>query len=222
VKDLFAGFTIGDPSADLPGDAIKDHLDNDAAEQSVSRALAEAYAAAAEKIAANVTGDLPRLMGCPGDCFASFLAGFGARVYRRPLTAAETARLTALHDRVAPTLGVRLAVQAVLERMLQSPQFLYRVEATSPEAAGPTGRARLSSYELASRLSYLLWGTMPDADLLAAAKRGALEDRAELLRQAQRLFASPRARPGLGHLFDEWLGLDEVAKLDKYRKHFPP
>ncbi|HZJ70083.1 MAG TPA: DUF1592 domain-containing protein, partial [Planctomycetota bacterium] len=109
--------------------------------------------------------------------------------------------------------------EAVLAAMLQSPYFLYRRELGAPDSARP-GTYALTPHELASGLSYLLTGGMPDDMLLAAADSGALAMPAELDRQAQRLLATPRAQDAAMAFFGPWLQLGRLATTVKDDKVF--
>lgn len=171
----------------------------------VSPVLAGAYLRAAETLAERASAErLEAIAPCVagGDesdaCVRTYVAAFGRRAYRRPLTDAEVERFVAIHREG----GVRL----VLVAMLVSPHFLYRVE-----HAGV-----LSMYERASRLSYLLWGSMPDETLFAAAGAGALGTADAMEVEARRMLADPRARPQLVRFVSSWLelSLDDVTKDD--------
>jgi Protein of unknown function (DUF1592)/Protein of unknown function (DUF1588)/Protein of unknown function (DUF1595)/Protein of unknown function (DUF1585)/Protein of unknown function (DUF1587) len=148
-------------------------------------------------------------------CTRQFVEAFGGRAFRRPLTAAESTRLVGVAENAQKTLndfyaGLEFAVAGVL----QSPNFLFRVELGEPDPAN-AARLRYGDYELASRLSYTLWNTTPDATLLDAAKRGELTTSAGLTRETQRLLADPRAQAALDNFQAERLGLSELANLSK-------
>src|SRR6185295_8448303 len=123
-------------------------------------------------------------------CARSFIASFGKRAFRRPLTAAETERYVTLHTAIANEDGFAEGIRYVLGAMLQSPGFLYRTEIGD---AGTDGNYRLGPYEIASELSYMIWGTMPDDELMRAADSGALAGADEVERQVRRLLADPRS-----------------------------
>ncbi|MEQ1567199.1 MAG: DUF1592 domain-containing protein [Myxococcota bacterium] len=145
-----------------------------------------------------------------------WISTFGRRAHRRPLDVGEVASYAALFDQ-GPTLfgtGDDFAdgVQLVLTAMLQSPWFIYRVEATP--AAG-TEPVPLSSYELASKLSYALWNTMPDDALLDLADADGLASEAGLRAEALRLLDDPRARDTIADLHRQALFLDNYDNLFK-------
>src|SRR5690606_33274630 len=132
--------------------------------------------AAARQLAVRaVEQRLDLLAPCPApeeatDCAARFVTDLGKRAFRRPLEAAEQESLLRLYHKRAPTLGYGAAIGLLIETLLQSPQFLYRVEAPLTAVDDPSRRSvPLGPYEIASRLSYFLWGSLPDDELFAAA-----------------------------------------------------
>lgn len=102
--------------------------------------------------------------------------------------------------------------------MLQSPHFLYRLELAAPVGAAPR---RLSGFELASRLSYLRLGSMPDDALLSAAESGQLDTNEGVAAQAARLLDDPRAKQAVGSFFTQWLELDKLERVEKDPSMFP-
>jgi hypothetical protein len=111
------------------------------------------------------------------------------------------------------------AVQLTVAAMLQSPQFLYRLETEDAAASGD--QQELSQHELASRLSYLFWESMPDDALFAAADAGELGTDGQLEEQARRLLADQRARNAIRSFHRQWLYLDRVLGEDKVSEVFP-
>jgi hypothetical protein len=162
--------------------------------------------------------DPARLAGCALDtdaCVDGFLAGFGKRAFRRPLTGAETARYRALVGKARDRkTGTALALRA----MLTSPAFLYRTELGERQ---PDGTYRLTAWEAASALSYTLWGSMPDDALFDAALRGDLASPAGMEKQARRMLESPRARAQLATFAAQWLGAEGILAVDKNTTLFP-
>jgi hypothetical protein len=136
-------------------------------------------------------------------CAKSIIETFGLRAWRRPLEASEAADLVTRYQ-AALSLGLdhQGAVQQVVRILLASPQFIYRIE-FDPDA---TTVHALSGYELASRLSYLLWSSMPDAALLAAAPGGALQSPERLAQEVERLLADPRSQELVDNFAAQWLG----------------
>jgi hypothetical protein len=179
---------------------------------------------AAEALAAAAARNLGALLPCnpaAGEdaCAGQFIPSFGLRAFRRPLSGAETARLMALYTtgRTTLKLGFADAIGLLIEGMLQAPAFLYHWEAPAAAAIQEGPAVRLGHYEIASRLSYFLWGSMPDRELFAAAAAGQLGTAAEVQVQARRLLNDPRARDAVAAFFEEWLAvdtLDEKAAKD--------
>jgi len=148
------------------------------------------------------------------DALRRMLAPFVRRAFRRPLEAGELDRLVAFFDAVRDqSSSYEDAVRQVVRRVLVSPNFLLRVERDRVAEAG-SGAVRVSDVELASRLSYLIWASMPDEALLDAAERGALQDDAELQRQVRRMLADEKSAGFARQMLGEWLGLAEVARTD--------
>ena len=156
-------------------------------------------------------------------CRDPFLTSFGLRAYRRPLSADELARYQALFDGAGAALGsgdaFRDGVQLSIEAMLQSPHFLYHVERGSGER-DELG-VRITGYEAASRLSYMLWGSMPDASLLAAAESGELATPEGIAAHARRLVDDPRLGVRVGDYHARWLQLAALADSSKDPALFP-
>jgi hypothetical protein len=165
-----------------------------------------------------------KLVGCDGaqaSCGEGFVATFGRRVFRRPLTPDESTRyLALLRTATTMTSDGWLGLRVVTSALLQSPSFLYRVEIGEPDPADPARRL-LTPYELASRLSFFFWGTTPDDALLDAAQSGALATTQGIQEQAQRLLTSMRAADASRDLFADYLQLDELDTLAKLPELFP-
>lgn len=182
-----------------------------------SSPLAEATFRMAKDAASRV--DVAKLMACSkavdDACAKDFVARFGKRAFRRPLSADELRRYeTMVLSSADRTRGARLVVRS----MLGSPAFLYRTETGT---ARPDGSFVLTSWEIASAMSYALVGSMPDDELFAAAERGELSTVAGREKQARRLLGSPRARDTLGTFAVEWLGAESVGDVEKNAALFP-
>ena len=136
---------------------------------------------------------------------------FASRAWRRPLTVTEKTNLRAFYQksRVANGLDHDDALRAVLARVLVSPGFLYRVETVAAAAERP-----LNNWEMASRLSFVLWSSIPDDELRRAAAAGELSQPAALARQVRRMTADPKARRLSTEFFGQWLGF---YRFDQYR-----
>jgi hypothetical protein len=140
------------------------------------------------------------------------LADFAARAYRRPLSAGERSSLQSLYDRLrSEGVDHPEAFRGVLSSVLVSPAFLFRIE--SPPAGKEPGL--VSDHELATRLSYFLWSSMPDAELREAAAAGRLRDPAVLAAQAKRMLQDPRTRALAIEFGTQWIhvrGLDQLQE----------
>jgi hypothetical protein len=183
---------------------------------------AEALAAAAEK---NVATLAPCAAGAAEtDCARAFASGFGLRAYRRPLVPREVDSLVQLYTEAraaSPMVTYAGGIRAMIEGLLQSPAFIYHWE-SGPAAPAVEGKVvRLDHYENASRLSYFIWGSMPDAPLFEAAAAQKLGTAAELETHARRLLADPRARETVSDFVEQWLGLDQVTDRPKDPKAYP-
>jgi hypothetical protein len=200
-----------------------------ATEVPISSRGVEQYDEAARALAAQVFTDQTRrrsLVGCTptaGDdtCARGFLSRLGRRAWRRPLEPSELSRYVALSGSLGtafsdPWKGLEYAVAALLE----SPNFLHRVELGTPDANNPTWN-RLDAHQLASRLSYFLWGSAPDDLLLAAVDRGELATEAGIRSQVARLLASPRVRPSVLGFFEEHLALTSLERLERDPLAYP-
>lgn len=190
-----------------------------------SPALVEQYRTTAERLAANAAKNLAALLPCKPDageeaCARAFIDDFGLRAFRRPLATDEATAYLDLYRRVRPDGDFAWGVQALITAMLQSPFFLYRAEPAPAGAAAGTV-APLGPYEVASRLSYFLWNTMPDRDLFATAKAGKLVTAADVEAQARRLIQDPRAADAVGEFFGRWLPLGALDGAIRDPKLFP-
>ena len=187
---------------------------NNAAANPANPLLVESYLNAAEAIAEHaVSTNLDGIAPCPeGDevaCGQAFVRAFGSRAFRRPIEEAEAAAFDRLFGAILVE-GYGEAVEATLTAMLQSPQFLYRVEgyaAPTPE----TGAIAVGAHELASRLSYFLTGSLPDPDLATAAAENRLQTDDEIESQARRLLETARAREVAVEFNEQWLGLSRLT-----------
>jgi Protein of unknown function (DUF1588)/Protein of unknown function (DUF1592)/Protein of unknown function (DUF1595)/Protein of unknown function (DUF1585)/Protein of unknown function (DUF1587) len=190
----------------------------------VSRLSVEQYRDSAEDLAAAaVKAQLDTLAGCSGAeqnaaCADRFIQSFGRRAFRRPLSAEEAARYRGLFD-ANLSRGFGEGIRVVLQTLLQSPNFVYHFE-LAPAPAG-VGVAPLSGYEVASRLSFALWDTLPDTELLDAAGAGMLDTKEGLRAQAERLITSDRAKDALSSFHVQWLGLDALLDTNKDAQLFP-
>src|SRR6186713_2880674 len=187
----------------------------------------ERYQATAATLAAEIMADATarsQAIPCtPTDtgeaCAQQFIAEFGARAFRRPLTAEETAVFQNLFTNRATlteTGSFDEAAQLILEAFLSSPSFLARPELTeTPEGS----YFALSGHEVASRLSYMLWGSMPDDTLLAAAAAGDLGSKEGILAQAERMLQDPRAHAQVASFHQEYAHMGSGTRWAEYSRN---
>lgn len=215
IRDLF-GAEIK-PDDHFPGANLVTGFTNDVGLNALDAAGVEAIFHGAEAVSAQVVPLLPKMIACdPAQkgndaCFDAFVAAVARRVYRHPLSPDEAAVLHGVLVKALAAGGFFDALGAVLEVALQSPQFLYLSESGDLDAVDARGMVRLGDYEVASRLSYLLWDSMPDDALLAEAAAGKLRTPEQVAAQARRLIADPRAKAVVARFNREWL---ELARMD--------
>ena len=183
----------------------------------VSKAWDEATTYAALEVAVAIDDRLRDLTGIKNDDperekkLKDFLGRFVERAFRRPLTDDE--KQFFIENQFAAAGGNSdLALKRVVILALKSPRFLYR------EVGVPQNK---NGYEVASRLSFTLWDSIPDKELLAAAARGELDTRDRVARQAERMIASPRAKAKLRDFLHGWLQLSRFHDLAKNAELFP-
>jgi Protein of unknown function (DUF1592)/Protein of unknown function (DUF1588)/Protein of unknown function (DUF1585)/Protein of unknown function (DUF1595)/Protein of unknown function (DUF1587) len=180
----------------------------------------------AEGIVASVLPRMNEIAGCDlalaadDSCTIQFVEGFGARAFRRPLNQAERDRYVALYNLGKSQVDAQTGFQMVVETMLQSPVFLYHsdVGASGIPTATPTP---LTGYELASRLSYFLWNSMPDSALFQRAASGELLDLAVLRSEVTRMLSDLRAADAIPAFHLQWLGIDGIDGVQKDPALFP-
>lgn len=226
VRDL-----LGDESraalALLPADAGEGAFDNNAAALSISPALVETYVALADELAtravAQASPGRALIFVCDPNtdtdatCIDDVIATLAARAFRRPVTSEETASLRAIYDEARSlNLSIDDSVTAVVKAVLLSPHFLFRPEINS--APDATGQRLATPYELASRLSYYLWSSMPDEALLTAAASNQLSTPAEVQQQVTRMLASPKAEALYARFPGLWL---QTLEIDRDRPPAP-
>nr|PZN22898.1 MAG: cellulose-binding protein [Pseudomonadota bacterium] len=153
-------------------------------------------------------------------CATEFVETFGMRAFRRPLEPSEVADYVELyrigHEGGGAANGFRLVVEA----MLQSPFFLYHSDVGVNGAPSATP-VPVTPFELASRLSYFLWNSMPDTELFERAKDGSLVQEAVITAQVERMLADPRAGQTIALFHRQWLGFDDLEARDKDPDAFP-
>jgi hypothetical protein len=150
--------------------------------------------------------------GAPSDelpCARRILTNLARRAYRRPVTDADLAPLMPFYEDGRKERDFDLGIQTAIERMLVSPQFLYRIE-RAPAGHPPGSPFTVSDLDLASRLSFFLWSSVPDEQLLNVAAAGRLKDQAVLEQQVRRMLADPRSESMVNNFAAQWLFLRDV------------
>jgi len=197
----------------------------------ISDTAFERYDDLARGIAAQVTDTNHRLTLVPcrpnsaaaadDACARKFIARTGRLLFRRPMTEDEIGAQVRLARESTITVGDFYAGLAFsLETMLVSPNFLFRYVFFEEDPAH-SGELRMESYSKATQLSFLLWNAGPDDELVRAATAGELQTREGLLRQVDRMTASPRLEAGIRAFFSDMFGFNEYATLSKDAQFFP-
>ena len=153
-------------------------------------------------------------------CAREILSTLARRAYRRPVTAGDVDTLLGFYRAGRREGGFDAGIQFALERILVDPSFLFRIERDPPGAA-PGSAYALSGLELASRLSFFLWSSIPDDELLHLAARGSLDDPAVLEAQVRRMLADPRAKALVDSFFGQWLQLRDLRSVTPSSALFP-
>ena len=158
------------------------------------------------------------------DCAWASIDRFARRAYRRPLRAGERRRLLDFWQANRAAGPLDEAVALTVAGVLQAPPFHFRVAPGAAAGRGDSGQAgfRPDPWALASRLSYFLWDSMPDAELFAAAEAGELATAAGVERQARRMLDDPKARPAVVRFHHQWLGTEDVLLIAPARRAFGP
>jgi hypothetical protein len=142
-------------------------------------------------------------------CAKKILSSLSRRAYRRAVTDADVQPLLDFYRANRKTSSFEPAVQAALERILVDPEFLFRLE-RDPAAAAAGEFYRVSDYDIASRLSFFIWSSIPDDELLDLAGSGKLKSPAVVEAQVKRMFADPRSRALVDNFFAQWLSLRSI------------
>jgi hypothetical protein len=153
-------------------------------------------------------------------CAHAILSSLARRAFRRPVTEADIAPLMSFYASGRRQAGFDYGIEKALRAMLVSPDFLFRIE-RDPTGAAPGTVYRLSGFELASRLSFFLWSSIPDDRLLDLAERGKLQDRQTLQREARRMLADRKSRALVDNFAGQWLYLRNLAVAKPDPEAFP-
>ncbi len=230
ARDLLGDTTLD--SGDVPSES--DDLSNNAFPFRQPAAVGSFEAgnlqSAAETLASHLVTKLSSVLPCKPansgaepDCANQFITTFGAKVFRRPLEPTEVADLTAMYQTGRTTLALDFngAIDLLIEAMLQSPQFVYHWEMDPGPAVKDGNLVQLGNYQVANRLSYFLWGTMPDPTLFAAAAAGQLTTTDGLEAQIQRMLADPKVADMAADFFDDWLDVNVLSTRPKDPTLYP-
>lgn len=223
VRDLLGD--TGTSIKDLPADQVDASGFNTGGVVAVvdARQLMNAAEAIGQRLLPRLAAMAACMPGQPdGDCAATFIKALGRRAYRRALASDDVMRLQTVYDRArAAGQDFANALRVVVQAMLQSSELLYHWELgpRSPTLLGQ--RVKLTDDEVAARLSYLVWRSMPDDTLYAAAAAGRLGTPEEIEAQARRLLADKRAQDGLVDFHAQWLGVTDLDAIDKDTTLFP-
>jgi len=223
IRDL-----LGDaskPADSFPPDQKLGDFTNTAVALTVPPLLASGYEQAAETLAAAALKNKSFLPCDPvkaGEdaCAKQLIATFGKRAFRRPVAQDEADALFALYTTNRAGADFTNGATAVVEAILQSALFLYLPE-FGQAASAQDGAVPLTSYEMASRLSYLFWQSMPDDALFAAADSDALKTPEQVAAQARRMLADPKAKTALHDFFAQWLRVRDLEGSTKDPMTYP-
>jgi hypothetical protein len=162
----------------------------------------------------------PTAAGEQRACADAIVSRLATRAYRRPLTEHDRSSLLSFYDAAVKTGGFEEGVRNALQAVLASPYFVFRFE-TAPPGVAAGQDYRISDVDLASRLSFFLWGSLPDSELLGLAQDKKLSDKKVLERQVRRMLADPRADALSTRFAAQWLRLQDVEKVHPDAFLFP-
>jgi hypothetical protein len=231
IQDVFGPTVTVDATAVETGFRDEGLLAVGARKLTMTSAGMEHYERLAQQVAAKVMEPRRRatLIRCtPKDpaaaddaCASQFLSRAATLLFRRPLSNSEIQTYTTIARDAATRLkSFNLGLAAALSTVLVEPEFLFRIERSEPDPKAP-GKLRLDAYSTASRLSFFLWDSAPDSELLAAAADGKLATARGLSQQVDRLVSSPRVEHGLRAFFSDMLGFEGFATIAKDAAVFP-
>jgi len=213
LRDLI-GLSLEDREAydtlDFPAELRVDGFENNSAFNTASPVLVESYFRHAVMAADELVGDALDSCGEAVDCLDGWLQDFAYLAWRRPLSASDVTALSEIHSGYRQDFDAESAATLTLQYILQAPDFIYFPE-FGVTGGVSQGGVPLTDHEVASRLSYFLWGTMPDATLFAAARAGELSTADQVAAQAWRMLEDPKAQQGITSFTRQWLDLDRVG-----------
>jgi hypothetical protein len=225
VRDLLG--TAATPAAALsPDEKIGPFYNNAIAP--ITDLIVQQHEEIAAQLAAEAAGRMSQIAPCDlaaeaatsTACATRFIDDLGLRAYRRPLEPAERDEYLALYSMERAQGTAQSAFQLVVETVLESPFFLYHVD-MAPGSTPSNVPVKVGSYQLASRLSYFLWDSMPDRQLFDLAATDALQDSAVLAAEVERMLAHPRAADAVPAFHLQWLGIGDMNGVNKDPQRFP-
>jgi Protein of unknown function (DUF1592)/Protein of unknown function (DUF1588)/Protein of unknown function (DUF1595)/Protein of unknown function (DUF1587)/Protein of unknown function (DUF1585) len=224
VADLLGD--ASQPALAFVPEAVQLGFDNNADGATLSAVLISQQDDAAGRLAGAAVAKLSTLLGCDSAakgeevCATEFIARFGRRALRHTLDATERARYLAFYKQERATGTYAETIEQIVHAMLLSPYFLYRPEFGSITLDTKAARP-LSAHELASRLSYLFWGSMPDDVLLDAADADKLSTPKELQIHAERLLSHARGQNSIKNFYGQWASLSQLASTTRDKIYTP-
>ena len=167
-----------------------------------------------------IFGDTPGIAGNPEAAARKILSRLLRKAYRRPISDADLGRPMEFYRQGVEEGGFEAGIENALSSILVSPSFLFRKE-EAPEGVKPGEAYKLGDVELASRLSFFLWSSLPDEELLSLAEKGKLQDPKNLVAQAKRMLAKPRSRSLVDNFANQWLYLRNLESITPNHRLFP-
>ena len=161
--------------------------------------------------------------GAPQDepaCATQILSKLARRAYRRPATGVEIQDLVSLYDTGRKESGFEGGIEMALQRILSGPEFLFRVE-HDPAGIKPKTVYRVSDFDLASRLSFFIWSSIPDDELLDLAEKGKLRDKEVMTQQVRRMLADPRSNALVDNFAGQWLAMRNIRLVSPDQRVYP-
>jgi Protein of unknown function (DUF1592)/Protein of unknown function (DUF1588)/Protein of unknown function (DUF1587)/Protein of unknown function (DUF1595)/Protein of unknown function (DUF1585) len=210
---------------DFPPDEIVNGFSNNAQILSVGDLHIEKYTLGSEALAKEAVKNVTQLAPCTAGtaeatCALNFARSFGRRAFRRPIVTSDETMLMAAYNAGATGGSYAEGIEVMIRAALQSPNFVYRLEMT-PSTTPGAKLIPLNGFELATRLSFTLWGMAPDNALLDAAQNDQLATKEQVAAKARTLLADPKARPALNEFYNQWLGTTKLASMTKSAEFFP-
>lgn len=199
------------------GFAFSNHIKSQVVNQPVVEAFSQAAYDTSLAIAGNLNDFAPCSDGAHSACGKAFISGFGKRAFRRPLSEEEAERYQSLFESALEKFDYKTAVQMTAEAFLSAPQFLYLLGDGDSKGSG----GKLSPWQVASQLSFLLTNNMPDDLLMEAAESGQLLTNEGLRKQAKRLLESEAGRATTMEFMGEWLNVAAYSGVSKDGQMFP-